>query len=126
MRILVVEDNPVNQKVLVRMLERLGYAPVAVADGRAAVGTLRREAFELVLMDVEVPEMDGPTATRALRSELSAARQPVVVALTAHALAGNREHFLAAGMDAYLAKPIRVPELLAILTQLPELRRRAS
>ena len=126
MRILVVEDNPVNQKVLVRMLERLGYAPVAVADGRAAVGTLRSEAFELVLMDVEVPEMDGPTATRALRSELSAARQPVVVALTAHALAGNREHFLAAGMDAYLAKPIRVPELLAILTQLPELRRRAS
>ena len=107
MRILVAEDSPVNQKVLVRMLERVGYAPV-------------------VLMDVEMPEMDGPTATRAIRSELSAARQPVVVALTAHALAGNREHFLAAGMDAYLAKPIRVPELLAILTQLPELRRRAS
>jgi CheY-like chemotaxis protein len=73
-----------------------------------------------------MPEMDGPTATRAIRSERSAARQPVVVALTAHALAGNREHFLAAGMDAYLAKPIRVPELLAILTQLPELRRRAA
>lgn len=122
-RILIAEDNPVNQKVLGRMLEKLGYLPASAADGLAALAALRATPFDLVLMDVEMPGMDGPTATRALRAEFPAARQPVVIAVTAHALADSREAFLSAGMDEILTKPIRLPELTALLARLPELRR---
>ncbi len=121
-RILVAEDNPVNQKVLVRTLQKLGYAPEVAADGLAALETLRRAPFDLVLMDVEMPELDGPAATRALRAELPPAHQPVVVAVTAHALVGDREQYLRAGMDGYLTKPIRLDELTGILARLAEFR----
>lgn len=119
-RILIAEDNLINQKVMVRTLQKFGYAPEVAGDGLAAVAALRRQPFDVVLMDVEMPQMDGPTATRALRAELPAHRQPVVIAVTAHALAGDREQFLAAGMDGYLTKPIRLADLTDIL------RRRAS
>lgn len=122
-RILVAEDNPVNQKVLGRMLEKLGYLPAYAADGLAALAALRATPFDLVLMDIEMPGMDGPAATRALRAEFPAARQPGVIAVTAHALADSRETFLSAGMDEILTKPIRLPELTALLARLPELRR---
>jgi CheY-like chemotaxis protein len=121
--VLIAEDNPVNQKVLMRMLQKLGYTAQAVGNGREVLAALRRETFDVVFMDVEMPDLDGPGATRALRSELPPARQPVVVAVTAHALAGNRELLLGAGMDAYLTKPIRLGELTALLKQLEELRR---
>ena len=121
--ILIAEDNPVNQKVLGRILAKLGYTPAYAADGLAALVALRATPFDLVLMDIEMPEMDGPTATRALRAEFPAARQPVVVAVTAHALTDSRETFLAAGMDEILTKPIRLPELTALLARLPELHR---
>jgi CheY-like chemotaxis protein len=119
-RILIAEDNPINQKVLVRTLQKLGYAPAVVGDGLAAVAALHHQPFDVVLMDVEMPQMDGPTAARALRAELPASRQPIVIAVTAHALAGDREQFLAAGMDGYLTKPIRLDDLTDVL------RRRAS
>lgn len=122
-RILVAEDNPVNQKVLGRMLEKLGYLPAYAADGLAALAALRATPFDLVLMDIEMPGMDGPAATRALRAEFPAARQPGVIAVTAHALADSREAFLSAGLDEILTKPIRLPELTALLARLPELRR---
>jgi signal transduction histidine kinase/ActR/RegA family two-component response regulator len=122
-RILVAEDNPVNQKVLGRMLEKLGYLPAYAADGLAALAALRATPFDLVLMDIEMPGMDGPAATRALRAEFPAARQPGVIAVTAHALADSRETFLSAGLDEILTKPIRLPELTALLARLPELRR---
>jgi signal transduction histidine kinase/ActR/RegA family two-component response regulator len=122
-RILVAEDNPVNQKVLGRMLEKLGYLPAYAADGLAALAALRATPFDLVLMDIEMPGMDGPAATRALRAEFPAARQPGVIAVTAHALADSRETFLSSGMDEILTKPIRLPELTALLARLPELRR---
>jgi signal transduction histidine kinase/ActR/RegA family two-component response regulator len=122
-RILVAEDNPVNQKVIGRMLEKLGYTPAFANDGRAALSALHAAPFDLVLMDIEMPDMDGPAATRALRVELPAARQPIVAAVTAHAITGSRETFLATGMDAILTKPIRLPELTALLARLPELRR---
>ena len=122
-RILVAEDNPVNQKVLGRMLEKLGYLPAYAADGLAALAALRATPFDLVLMDIEMPGMDGPAATRALRAEFPAARQPGVIAVTAHSLADSRETFLSAGMDEILTKPIRLPELTALLARLPELRR---
>ncbi len=119
--ILVAEDNQVNQKVVRRLLEKLGYTPEIVANGLEALVALRRHPFDLVLMDAEMPELDGVGATRVLRAELPAARQPVVAALTAHALVGDREKFLAAGMDDYLAKPLRAGELTALLTRLPVL-----
>ena len=121
-RILIAEDNPVNQKVLGRMLQKLGYTPAFAADGHLALAALRQTEFDLVLMDIEMPGMDGPTATRALRTEFPATRQPVVVAVTAHALADSRDTFLSAGMDAILTKPIRLPELTALLARLGTLR----
>ncbi len=87
----------------------------------AALAALRVTPFDLVLMDVEMPELDGPAATRALRAEFPAARQPVVIAVTAHALTASRDEFLAAGMDAILTKPIRLAELTALLARLPSL-----
>ncbi len=122
-RILIAEDNPVNQKVLGRTLEKLGYTPTFAGDGRAALAALRAAPYDVVLMDVEMPEMDGATATRAIRQEFTADRQPIVIAVTAHALAGSREQFLADGMDEFLSKPIRLAELTAVLSRLPALRR---
>jgi len=121
-RILVAEDNPINQKVLVRTLEKLGYQAEVVGNGLEALAALRARDFDVVLMDVEMPELDGPATTRALRAELPAARQPVVIAVTAHALAGDREQFLAGGMDSYLTKPIRVGDLTDLLARLDTLR----
>jgi signal transduction histidine kinase len=122
-RILVAEDNAVNQKVIVRTLEKLGYSPTVVPDGRAALAAVHAGRFDVVLMDIEMPELDGPAATRAIRAEVAAARQPAIVALTAHALAGSREQYLAAGMDAFLTKPIRLADLKSTLAGLTGPRR---
>lgn len=122
-RILIAEDNPVNQKVLGRMLEKLGYKPTMANDGLLAVGALHHTPFDLVLMDIEMPNMDGPAATRAIRAEFPPELRPVVVAVTAHAIAGTRETYLEAGMDEILTKPIRLPELTALLKRVPQLRR---
>jgi CheY-like chemotaxis protein len=122
-RVLIAEDNRVNQKVLVRMLARLGYRPVLAQDGRAAVTAVARERFDLVLMDIEMPELDGPSATREIRARGPAGHQPVIVAATAHAIASHRESYLAAGMDEYLTKPVRLEDLTTLFARLPELRR---
>ena len=119
--ILIAEDNQVNQKVVKRTLEKLGYAPEVVADGLEALVALRRHPFDLVLMDVEMPEMDGPSATRALRAELPRKHQPVVAALTAHALLGSREQYLEADMDHCLTKPLRLADLTTLLARVPAL-----
>ncbi|HTJ79049.1 MAG TPA: ATP-binding protein [Rariglobus sp.] len=120
-RILIAEDNQVNQKVASRTLEKLGYSPEIAANGLEALVALRRQPFDLVLMDVEMPEMDGLTATRALRAEFPRESQPVVAAVTAHALVGNREQYLDAGMDHYLTKPLRLADLTALLARVPTL-----
>ncbi len=123
-RILIADDNSMNLMVAEQLLRRLGYTPVTVDNGRAAVDRLRQEPFDLVLMDMEMPEMDGPTATTVIRRELPADRQPVIVALTAHAISGDREHFLTHGMDEYLSKPMRLDQLVAMLSRLPDLQAR--
>ena len=114
MRILVAEDNPSNQRVLVEMLKRLGYRADAVADGKEVVQALERQDYDLVLMDVKMPEMDGITATQVIR-KLWPENGPKIVAVTAFALEGDREKCLEAGMDDYISKPIQLKELAAIL-----------
>jgi PAS domain S-box-containing protein len=115
LRILLAEDNQVNQKVALRTLERLGYRADAVSDGVEVLTSLHRQVYDVVLMDVQMPILDGLEATVRLRRELPASRQPFVIAMTANAMQGDRERCLAAGMDAYLSKPFKVEELVAAL-----------
>jgi two-component system sensor histidine kinase/response regulator len=119
LRVLLVEDHPVNQKVASRMLEGLGHRVTSAANGRQALETLEANQFDVVLMDVQMPEMDGFEAVAAIRRrELSLATHLPVIALTAHAMKGDRERCLAAGFDHYLAKPIRAEELRQVLESL--------
>ncbi len=119
-RILLVEDTPVNREVAIGMLEMLGYHIHAVENGRLAVDAVARERFDVVLMDCQMPEMDGFTATRTIREqERSAPDHPHVpiIALTANAMEGDRTRCLAAGMDDYLAKPFTMVQLSGLLSQ---------
>jgi signal transduction histidine kinase/CheY-like chemotaxis protein/HPt (histidine-containing phosphotransfer) domain-containing protein len=120
LRVLVAEDNRVNQVVVRRLLERLGHAVVLCDDGRAAVEAVAAERPDFVLMDIQMPEMDGLAATAAIRAREAGhpggGRLPIV-ALTAFAMTGDRERCLAAGMDDYLTKPIRRDQLAAILAR---------
>jgi CheY-like chemotaxis protein len=116
LRILLAEDNATNQKLAVALLGRLGYRPDVAANGREAVDALARQPYDLVLMDVQMPEMDGFDATRHVRRVLPPERQPRIVAMTANAMQGDREACLAAGMDDYVSKPIRLNELIRVLS----------
>jgi signal transduction histidine kinase/DNA-binding response OmpR family regulator len=116
LRILVAEDNPVNQKLAVRLLEKLGYAVDLASNGIEAVAAIEQGDYDLVLMDVQMPEMDGLQATREIRTRWPSAELRIV-ALTANVLAGDRELCLEAGMDDFLSKPIRVDELKRVLSE---------
>jgi PAS domain S-box-containing protein len=119
LRVLVAEDNVVNQQVAVGMLERAGHRAVVVENGRQALAAVAREPFDLVLMDVQMPELDGLEATAAIRErERASGKHLPIVALTAHAMKGDAERCLAAGMDAYLAKPLAAEELVATISRL--------
>ncbi|MHB8501004.1 MAG: response regulator [Candidatus Acidiferrales bacterium] len=116
LRVLLAEDNLVNQRLVVRLLEKRGHQVVVAATGLEALKALEKESFDLVLMDVQMPEMDGLEATIAIREkEKSTGLHQPVVALTAHAMKGDREKCLAGGMDGYLTKPIRPQELEQLL-----------
>jgi CheY-like chemotaxis protein len=113
--ILLAEDNAVNQKVALRFLERLGYHADAVANGLEVLTTLERRPYDLVLMDLQMPEMDGLEASRQIRARFPVDRQPKIIALTANAMQGDRELCLAAGMDDYISKPVKMHEISAAI-----------
>jgi CheY-like chemotaxis protein len=116
LRVLLAEDNAVNRLVVIRLLEKQGHHVVAAATGREALAALGRENYDVVLMDVQMPDMDGFEATRTIRMmEKEAGRHQQIIALTAHAMIGDRERCLEAGMDAYLSKPILAKELYEVL-----------
>lgn len=115
LQILVAEDNPVNQKVIRLMLERLGYRPDIVGNGLEAVQALRLRPYDLVLMDMQMPELDGLAATRRIRAELPPERQPRIVVLTANVFSEGRAAAEAAGVDGYLTKPLEPAALVRVL-----------
>ncbi len=115
LRVLLAEDNPVNQKVAQLMLAKLGYEADAVSNGLQAVQAVRRQTYDLLLMDVQMPVMDGLAATQLIRAELPADRQPRIVAMTANVLVADQKAAADAGMDGYLSKPVRREQLAAAL-----------
>ncbi len=125
LRILLVEDNAVNQRVALRIFERLGYRVDIAGNGLEAIDAVRRQPYDLIFMDIQMPEMDGVAATQRIRQLMIHATQPWIVAMTANALDGDRETYLAAGMDGYISKPVRIDELVSTLTKCcPQLRDR--
>ena len=115
----MAEDNLNNQLVALGILERQGHSAVIVGDGRATLAALERESFDLILMDIQMPEMDGFEATERIRAreQFTNIRIPII-AMTAHAMSGDRERCLAAGMDAYVSKPVRTKELAQTIASL--------
>jgi CheY-like chemotaxis protein len=112
LRILVVDDVGVNRLVAARLLEKQGHFVKAVSNGREALAAIERDTFDVMLLDIEMPEMDGFEITRVLRAaETNTGRHFPIVATTAHAMAGDRERCLQAGMDGYLSKPIDVAQM---------------
>ena len=125
LRVLVAEDNPVNQRVITLTLGRLGYRPDVVADGAEALDALRRATYDLVLMDLRMPHVDGLEATRRLRAD-GTIHQPRVVAMTADVTADKRDACLAAGMDAFLGKPVDVVALADVIDRMARAPAEAS
>ncbi len=121
--ILVAEDNLVNQKLVEFILTKLGYVPDMVENGMEALEAIKKQKYDLILMDVQMPEMDGLETTRIIRSEHD--HQPIIIALTANAMQGDQEDCLQAGMDDYLSKPVRIEELVTLLQKWAVQRKRA-
>jgi CheY-like chemotaxis protein len=120
LRILLAEDNVVNQKLALRLLQQMGYRADVASNGIEAIESIERQAYDVVLMDVQMPEMDGLEASRRIVARWTTRERPRIVAMTANAMQGDREECLAAGMDDYITKPIRVEHLVTVLTQAPQ------
>jgi CheY-like chemotaxis protein len=115
LRILLAEDNVVNQKLALRLLQQMGYRADLASNGIEAVESVERQTYDVVLMDVQMPDMDGLEASRRITAKRPVGERPRIVAMTANAMQGDREECLAAGMDDYVTKPIRVAALVAAL-----------
>jgi two-component system, sensor histidine kinase and response regulator len=112
-RILMAEDNPINQRVGMLILQRAGFIIEVVGDGNEAVQAHMANPYDLILMDCQMPSMDGFEASRQIRAAKT--KQPIIIAVTANALAGERERCLGAGMDDYLSKPFQAEQLVAVV-----------
>jgi CheY-like chemotaxis protein len=119
LRILVAEDNAVNQKLALRLLSQLGYQADVAGNGLEAIAALERQRYDVVLMDVQMPDLDGLEATRQICRRWPPAQRPRIVAMTANAMQGDRELCLGAGMDDYISKPIHTDDLVAALGRAP-------
>jgi CheY-like chemotaxis protein len=117
-KILLVEDNPINQRVALKLLQKLGLKADVASSGRKALDALDKQQYDLILMDCQMPEMDGYAATGEIRKREGDSRHTPICAITANALAGDRDKCLAAGMDDYVSKPISLPDLQAALERL--------
>ncbi len=125
LRILLAEDNAVNQKLALRLLSMMGYRADVAANGLEAIQALERQEYDVIFMDVQMPEMDGLEATRQIikrwPEQLPTGRRPTIIAMTANAMQGDRERCIEAGMDDYISKPIRNEELIRTLEQTPQM-----
>lgn len=119
-KILIAEDNLINQKLIIRVLSKLGYSPVLANNGKEAVEKLEQEDFDIVLMDMQMPVMDGLEATRIIRKTFL--KQPVIIAMTANAMAEDKEACIQAGMDEYMSKPISLSDLMQLLENLSRIK----
>jgi PAS domain S-box-containing protein len=126
LRILLAEDNAVNQKVAIRTLERLGYHADIAANGSEVLEAMMHYSYDLILMDIQMPEMDGIETTRQIRQRWPRILQPRIIAMTANVLPSDRDSYFQAGMDDYISKPILVDELAAVLKRCQPLNHRAS
>ena len=123
LRILLAEDNPINQKVGVKLLEKMGHQPTVARDGREVLAALATATYDLVFMDVQMPEIDGLTATRKIRErEQQTGTHIPIIAMTAHAMKGDQERCLAAGMDGYLTKPVSSAQIAQAIARVPGAR----
>ncbi|MEM8899221.1 MAG: response regulator, partial [Bacteroidota bacterium] len=115
--LLIAEDNPVNQKLIKRVLEKLGYQIRIVGNGKLAVQAVKENCPDLIFMDIQMPEMDGLTACKTIKELPNLTRKPVIVAMTANAMKGDKEKFLKAGMDEYVSKPFKIKDVKKVLEQ---------
>lgn len=121
--ILIAEDDPSNRKVAILILRRLGYKADAVVDGIEVLQALERQHYDLILMNIGMPRMDGITAARKIRARFPAARQPIIIAITAYLLPDGRDRCIAAGMNDYIIKPVTMADLARTLSKhLPNIR----
>lgn len=126
LEVLLVDDNAINRKIGAKVLSRLNYAPVVVESGADAIAAFNDHSYDVVFMDIEMPDMDGVTATEKLREAVHKDRHPYVVALTANAMAQDRESYLRSGMDDYLSKPIKIDDLKECLDRASEFTRKRA
>jgi CheY-like chemotaxis protein len=126
LRILLAEDNIVNQKVALRLLDRMGYRADLAANGLEVIDALERQDYDVILMDIQMPEMDGLETSRQITTRWAGKNRPAIIAMTASAMEGDREAALAAGMDDYVTKPIRVEELVGALSKVSPLSEKGN
>jgi CheY-like chemotaxis protein len=117
LRVLLAEDNVTGQRVMKRLLQHLGYEPDLAADGKQVLQAVARRSYDVILMDIQMPEIDGVQAARQIVAQRGAAGRPRIIAMTANAMPGDRETYIEAGMDGYLPKPIELADLAAVLEQ---------